>query len=365
MKNPFLFSGVVKDEAFCNREKEQAELKKYIMTSQNVLLYSHRRYGKTSLILKIIRDLGNVTPIYVDLYATTSVEDFISALLKGISTIESKVNKLAKMLKEAIGSLTINFAFDEVTEMPVAIPVFHRQDKKPAIDEILRLIDTLSKKKRMVVAFDEFQEVANYGGDVFEKHLRKSIQHHSNVAYIFAGSQRHLLTEMFTDVKRAFYKLATSFVLKKIATEDYVAWIQKLYRKDRRKLEAKYIETVAIRCENHPMYVQEFFFHLWFEPECSIEVIDRVERQITVNRAAEYSHVWDSLSLNQKKALKLIAMTGGKSIFSSDNLSRFDFRTASQVSVALDALAKREFVVKNSEYQVQDPMFKRWLVDRS
>jgi hypothetical protein len=302
-----------------------------------------------------------VKPVYVDLYGTTSAEDFISVFLRGVSPLEPKIDRLSKIIREKITSLTVNFSFDPITGLPVATPVFNRRDQGPAVDEIFGLIETLSKKKKIVVAFDEFQEVGKYGGDAFEKHLRKSIQRHRDISYVFAGSQRHLITEMFNDAKRAFYMLAVSYPLSRIETEDYVKWVQSLYRKDRRTIAKKYIEAVVARCENHPMYVQQFFFHLWNEPECSIEVIDRVESEVVENRTAEFSFAWDSFSLNQKKTLKLIAATGGKNVFSAENLSRFNFRTASQVSVALGALEKREFVVKNAEYHIQDPLFRRWI----
>jgi AAA+ ATPase superfamily predicted ATPase len=86
MKNPFSFSGIVEGPAFCNREKEQTDLAKFIENSQNVLLYSHRRFGKTSLINRIFKDFKGIVTIYIDLYGTTSIEDFITALFKGISS---------------------------------------------------------------------------------------------------------------------------------------------------------------------------------------------------------------------------------------------------------------------------------------
>lgn len=99
MKNPFVVTGVVEDPAFCNRLKAQAELKTHIENSQNVLLFSHRRHGKTSLILKVFKHLRAVTPIYVDLYGTTSVDGFIKAFIKGISVIEPKTERFMKAVR--------------------------------------------------------------------------------------------------------------------------------------------------------------------------------------------------------------------------------------------------------------------------
>lgn len=362
MENPFRFSGVVEEPAFCDRIKEQKEIRQYIESSQNVLVYSHRRYGKSSLILKIFKELKNVTPVYIDLYGTTHVGEFIISFLKGVSSLESQMNRLMKMLREGIRSIGLHFSMDPVTGMPMASPVFNRAVQDKTIDELFAMIESLSKKKKLVVAFDEFQEVAAYGGDTFEKKLRKSIQKHDRISYIFAGSQRHLITEMFNDRKRAFYMLATSFPLGKIETADYTEWVKGLYQKAKRRIENSFIEDVVALCENHPMYVQEFFFNLWREKELSFEHLERVERDMLEKRIPEYSYVWDSLTLNQKRALKLIARTAGKNIFSAENLDKVGFRAASQVTAALASIEKMGILDKNQKWKVHDPFFRRWLL---
>ena len=362
MENPFKFSGFVEAPAFCNRHNEQREITQYIENSQNVLLYSHRRYGKSSLIFRIFKRLKNITPVYIDLYGTTRTEEFITSLLKGVSSVESQIDRLMKIIREGIRSIGVNFTVDPATGMPSATPVFNRAAEGRTIDELFSFIQKLSKKKKMVVAFDEFQEVSSYGGDAFEKNLRRSIQMHDRVAYIFSGSQRHLLTDMFNDRNRAFYMLATSYPLGKIDTAEYKSWIKDLYQRALRQIEAKFIEEVVNRCENHPMYVQEFFFNIWMHENISYENLDKIERSIVEKRVAEYSYAWDALTLNQKRVLKLIAGTAGKYIFAAENLDRYGFRTASQVTAALKSIEKMGIVDKNKEWKIHDPFFKRWLL---
>jgi hypothetical protein len=109
------------------------------------------------------------------------------------------------------------------------------------------------------------------------------------------------------------------------------------------------------------MYVQQFFFKLWDEPDAAMADIERVEGQIIESRLAEYATAWDSFTLNQRRTLKLIAATGGRNIYAADNLSRFGLQTPSQVKVATNKLIQREFVHKNDTYRIQDPLFKRWV----
>jgi hypothetical protein len=361
MENPFSFTAVVDEPAFCNREAEQKSLVSLIEASQNVLLYSHRRFGKTSLILKVFNQLKGITPIYVDLYGTTSIPDFIRAALTGISKAEPKPQRLMKLVRETITSFTASFSLDPVTGLPSVSPQLAPDMKAAPLEDVFRLAHAVATKKKMVIAFDEFQEVARYGGDAFEKQLRKHIQQHRNIAYIFSGSQKHLIVEMFNDAKRAFYRQAASFPLDKISADAYVKWIAGLYEKDNRSIDPTLVYHIIQRCDRHPAYIQEFFHRLWPEEAVSVALIDKVERRIITTRLSEFAYAWDSLTLNQRRALKLVAATGGKSIYSVNNLAAFGFKTPSQATTAIERLIQREFVVKNGTCQVQDPIFKRWL----
>ena len=270
-----------------------------------------------------------------------------------------------KMIREQIRSIGINFSMDPLSGMPVASPVFSRTAEDRTIEEIFSLIEGLSGKKRIVVAFDEFQEVAAYGGDTFEKLLRRSIQTHDRISYIFSGSRKHIITEMFSNRKRAFYMMAARYPLPKIETIHYAEWISRLYKSAKREIDPGYIEDAVERCENHPMYVQEFFFNVWLETELSFEVLDKIERDIVGKRIPEFSYAWDALTMNQRRALKLIAGTNGKNIFAAENLAKFNFRTASQVTAALGNLEKMGILDKNEEWKIHDPFLKKWLLKQS
>ena len=103
MENPFAFSNYVTGEAFCNRKKELADLLNSMKGSQNVLLYSHRRLGKSSLIRQafhqIKRSKTDIGVMHVDLYGTLSERDFIVKTFQGLGQLESNFDKLLMFLK--------------------------------------------------------------------------------------------------------------------------------------------------------------------------------------------------------------------------------------------------------------------------
>jgi len=361
MENPFHFTGIAQKPSFCNREKECADLTHYIRNSQNVLLYSHRRFGKTSLLHKVLTEFNDITPYYIDLYGTTTVEEFITSVVQALTRHVSPVERAMSWLREKLTRLTFQFSLDPVNGLPVVSPTFHGGDQGLLLTELFQLLNSLSEKNKLAVVFDEFQEVTSYGDPAFEKKLRKEIQGHQRISYIFSGSQRHLLSSMFSDNKRAFFKLAASYPLPKIETNHFISWAENLFEKGKKPIPETIIREVVERCENHPMYVQEFFYHLWEEGLCP-RGLDALETAILERRAIEFINLFKAMTPNQKKAVKLVARCQGRGLFSSRNLQSVGFSTPSQATRALNTLLTRDEVVHNGSWAIADPLFKRWIL---
>jgi AAA+ ATPase superfamily predicted ATPase len=185
-ENPFSYTGIVRGNAFCNRETEQRELLQFIKGSQNVLLYSHRRYGKSSLIYKLFDRLQQQRPkidtLYVDLYGTLSEKDFVSALLAGLNQIESRLEKLVKLVQSALRSVKLGISIDAVTGSPGITVSFDTGYTEAMLANVFGLFSSFSEKRKLMVVFDEFQEIAGYKQEGFEKRLRTLIQHHDNIS---------------------------------------------------------------------------------------------------------------------------------------------------------------------------------------
>ena len=368
MKNPFAYSNYVTGESFCNRVTELAELMQYIKGSQNVLLYAHRRYGKSSLIKqafkKIREEKMDIGVFYVELYGTVSEQDFISRTFQALSQLESNFERLIHFFGNAAKNIKLNFTIDDKTGQTCLSPSFGPSDQKIMLEELMGAIEKYSKKRKMAIAFDEFQEVAGYTEEGFEKRIRSFIQRHDNICYIFAGSQRRLLTEMFNSNNRAFYKMADSFPLDRIETKSYIPWVNGLFMRKNVTLPPELIEEIVERFENHPMYIQNFLFHLWEEPDESVistETIQRIESRIIEKKNPEFNMLWETLTINQKKTLKLIIKNKGANLFAADALQSVNLKTGSLVSKALSSLSDKDIIQKNGSYGIQDILFRKWL----
>jgi len=361
MENPFSYSEYVTGEAFCNRGAEQKDLIYYAQNSQNVLIFSHRRMGKTSLVHQVIQRLKKSKPkvnaVYIDLYGTLDENDFIDAILTGLTQIESKLERILKQM----AGLKVTGGIDPLTNLPTLSASIKPREKPEYLEKALNLLASYSTNQKLLVVFDEFQEVAKYSEAGFEKRLRKVIQGHRNISYIFSGSQKHILIEMFDTAKRAFYKMARSYPLEKIEIRDYTDWAQKLFKKKNVTVDEEIIIDIVERCDYQPMYIQQFLFDLWRSDIISLDVLEEIQKSIITRQKNQFIVLWDLLTQNQKKALRLLAETEGESIYAAEQLQRVGFNSGSVLQRALLSLVEKEILSKNARFQFQDVMLKKWV----
>ena len=361
MENPFSYSDYVTGKAFCNREKEQKDLIYFAQNSQNVLLYSHRRMGKTSLLHQVIRALKKAKPavksVYIDLYGSLDENDFIDAILTGLTQIESKLERILKQM----AGLKVAGSIDPVTSLPTLSASIKPKERPEYLEKALIILASYSKKQKLLVVFDEFQEVAKYSEEGFEKRLRKVIQGHRNISYIFSGSQKHILIEMFDSAKRAFYKMARSYPLENIEIQHYIDWAQKLFKKKGVTVDKDTIIDIVERCDYQPMYIQQFLFDLWRSETVNLAALDKIQNSIISSQKDQFIVMWNLLTQNQKKALRLLAETEGKGIYAAEQLQRVGFNSGSVLQRALMSLVEKEILAKNGTVQFQDAMLKKWV----
>jgi AAA+ ATPase superfamily predicted ATPase len=361
MENPFSHSGIVTGEAFCNRAQEIKDLSYLVNHSQNVLLFSHRRMGKTSLIHQLMLKLKKQRPViqsvYVDLYGSIDEKDFIEAVLTGLAQIESKIEKLLKLAS----GLKLSSSVDPWTGQPSISVSISPNDRPKYLENAMNALAGYSAKCRLLLVLDEFQEIDKYSEKGFEKRLRSHIQKHSNISYIFSGSQTHLLAQMFNTSDRAFYQMAVSFPLMPISVIHYIQWVTAIFKKRGVDLNEDIIREIVERCDFQPMYIQQFLFELYRLEAFTGEIIDPVERKILESRENEFMILWDSLTTNQRKVMRLLAETGGENIYYAEALQRVGLKSGSMVKRALNSLLLKEIVAKNKVYHIQDAMLRKWI----
>lgn len=260
MRNPFAYWHVAGKDDFCNRKKELADLIRIMENSGRAFIYSERRFGKTSLVKLALAKLPRKSfiPIYIDLWPTDGDASFITTVAKAITeATSSSMDKALEFGKQIFSHLRPGVTLDDEGNPSLTFGLVKSTRLGPELEEVLAAPEKLASRGRnVVIAFDEFQQVLTYGNDDIERRLRSVIQHHRNVAYIFLGSRKHLVREMFLKGSRPLYRSATQFPLGPIPEKEWQPFIEQRFRAGRKRIGPDAIHTIVEISQGHPFYTQ-------------------------------------------------------------------------------------------------------------
>jgi len=373
MINPFKYGRVVTGGDFADREKEIEQLVNDLTSGQNIMLYSPRRYGKTSLITRVFEILEekNIMTSFIDLYGCMSVSDLVDKIIeKTVIPAQGTLEKVGDFLMKSFSNLR-----PEITLNPDGgISVSCKKDaqvigEEKILSQILDAPEKLAavKKKPIVVAFDEFQEISTMNELKIEKTMRSHFQRHRNVTYVFSGSKKHIMEEIFVEEKRPFYRFAKPFPLGKISKKDFAQFIYRKFKETDISIDFTIIESIVDFTDGHPYFTQQFCHELWNIASKTKKVRNEDLSEAiraTLQRHSDYFiRVWDSLALTQKRLLVAVAQEGEVStIYSSSFIEKFNLISASHVKKALDSLQKEGLIEKaNEAYHISDVFLSEWI----
>ena len=373
MNNPFVFGKAVSGENFADRERELKELALDLKSGQNVLIYSPRRYGKTSLISEVLAKLRKerLLTVYVDLFAATSKKKFADIYASALASgTETKLEAMIRTLRDLLGVMPKVALRSDKLPVEVAVELgLRRADVDVVLEKLYDAPQHIAKRreKQVVVVFDEFQEIAKLDGEDIERSMRTKIQHHDKVAYAFMGSKKHLLKQIFGSRARPFYKAAKNYPLGGIPLKQFEKFILRKFEATGFKVEGAALAKILEVTDGHPYYTQQLCHELWNQNLSRMKIrsgdIDAALELVLQLNAGEYSQIWDSLPAQQKAVLLAVA-SGDEQVYSSEFIERHDLVSPQHVLKALRALERKEVVEKNKHWMITDVFFKQWLKQR-
>lgn len=372
MKNPFEYGGVVSGNAFCNRQKEVTDLLRAIQNNEKLFVFSERRYGKTSLVRMALGKLPKKGCVcsYVDLWPTDSEAMFVTAAARAIAeSTSTSVDKVLETAKRFFGSLAPSVTMDEEGKPVLTFGISKHAKLGPALDEVLETPAKIAAKGELnvVVVFDEFQQILEYGNDQVERKLRSVIQNHRHVGYIFLGSRKHLIQKMFMDRSRPLYRAAGHYPLGPIAEEHWQPFICKRFADADKVISTQHIHDVCELTHGHPFYTQHLCHVLWERCEPKAEVTEKmIQSAVRVLLEREnyaYTTQWESLTIPQKRFLNgLAGESAGVKVFAGDFVRRYGLGSASNVQRAVDRLLGRDIIDRdNGSFLITDRFFRLWI----
>ena len=372
MKNPFIYGKEVQGTSFCNRKLEIKELLNDINNGQNVLIYSPRRFGKTSLIKEVLRlaKKKGVLTVYVDLYPAFSKQKFIEIYAKSISkSFQGKIDQIYTALKNILPRMIPKVIIKEDGYQDFEFDFDKSASVAPILDDLLMAIKKRADKlkKQAVVVFDEFQEINKYDDNEIEDKMRSFFQSHNNVSYIFMGSKKHIMQEIFFNPNRPFYKSVKHFPLDKIKKEEFLKFLTDKMTLSGIAVAVEHLENVLKITDCHPYYTQLLANILWEEIKDK-KKLDSSDVSVALDKlinreSAVYITLFDYLNLNQKKLLQALSLENGyQEVFSEYFLLKYNLRIPSIVQKAIKVLLEREIIYKeNGKYLIFDLFFQEWI----
>lgn len=371
LENPFVTSGYAGPDYFCDRVDETAMLTNLLINGNNVALISPRRVGKTDLLKHCFQQVGINEKYYtfiIDIYATDSFRDFVNTFGKSIlNALKPRGRRAWESFLNMLLSVRSEITFD-INGNPVwGLGVGALTPPQTTLDEIFSYLR--SAEKHCIVAIDEFQQILYYNDNKnVEAALRTSIQQCPNAHFVFSGSHRHLMSEMFLSPSRPFYQSVVPMSLHPIPMDRYCAFAEPQFAKNgNRRISRQVIEAVYQRFEGVTANVQRIMNMLYMltpkGEKCTMEMIDQALNTYLQLSAEYYEALLRQMPEKQRNVFLAIAAEGRvKGISSGKFVHKYRLPSASSVVSAVKGLLEKDFITHtDGEYRIYDHFFQLYL----
>jgi len=367
--NPFRFGQVVCGDDFCDRPQLLKALKENIRSGQNTYVQGERRIGKSSLIEQAIARSRGVRAVKVDLLGIKGIDELCKDLIRGVVSMEkgsSLVEKTVKLLSGFRPAAT----YDPLTSSwSVSVSPAVRFDDE-SLGAILDVLPEVGAKKRTAVVFDEFQDLFNVEDSrrVLAV-LRSKIQHQSSVAYVFAGSIRTGMDEIFTDPNSPFFKSAVAMDVGPLGDAAFRGFLRRKFAAGKRTISDGALAEILRIADDNPGDTQQMCRALWeITAHGQLVDTDHVPEALQVVFAQEakgYHALLASVTDLQLKCLVALARICGRQVTSQEFIETSGVKLPSSIRQAFTRLEKTRVVFrKDGEFRFFNPFFGAWLLAR-
>lgn len=367
--NPFQYSAPVAAEQLLDREEQSSTLLKRALTGHNSRLVAPRRFGKTSLLRQVLREVEREgwVGVYVNFFGVLTPDDIAERIdrayeeqLQGkLATWFAGVRRVLRPTLRAGGG-PVPAAAELTVERPAEATLLERLALPRRLYE--------ARNTRALVAFDEFQDVLA-AGNRMDAVMRSEIEQHGAAAsYIFCGSHVGMMRELFVDKRRAFYGQAGPVELRPLGFEDIAEFVAKRFDATNKGV-GPALDPLLDVGAGHPQRTMLLAHWLW---ECTEQGghadeqtwVAAYDRVMQVEVRDELREVWRSLPAGQRRVLVLVAENRlalyGRQAEQQLGVPRGGgLRKTVEALVDLGELAEAEGT--RSGYRVVDPLLARWV----
>lgn len=366
-KNPFLLSGYQSQTYFCDRKDELKILLDHIENERNVVIYSWRRIGKTSLIRYLLSQLEKnkkTETLYVDLLGTRNISEAIQRIAQATyDRFGTTSSGFSSTFLKLLGSLGLELSFDQLTGMPTFnMGLQARNAPETSLNALGNFLS--DRKKRVVVALDEFQQIAHYPNENGESAFRSWMQSFPEIRFLFSGSHRNMMASMFTEKNRPFYRSAQLLRLNPIGIEEYRKFISRHFSKNGKSIDDTSITRIHQWARAQTYCIQLVCNRLYgMYDKVTENMLENVYQELIDQESPVFSNYTNLLTDVQWSVISAVAKEEpARNPLSQQFIAKYRLGAASSVSSALTMLQKKELVIKDDGYYlVHDVLLARWL----
>lgn len=369
MKNPFVIKVVSESVGFCNRTKEIKQLIRHAENETNVVLYSPRRYGKTSLVWQVQSRLKarKFITVFIDLFGLTSVDNIADRIARGVYTGLFEHKSLIGKASEIIKTYRPTVSITGDTSFGLSVEKTSQQlFGEDLLNETLTGVGKfLTHADRQVnIVLDEFQEIVELKNSNIEGVLRSHFQMHP-VSYFFVGSRRRVLLEMFSLKRRPFFQSALEFKLDVLPHDELVAFIIDRFSAGGKGCADILADRIATMMFDHPFYTQKLCYLIYEEADLQVGASDLQSafQELLESETFFFENCIQLLAPQQIAVLTAIAKEPTHSILSSRYMQKHDLKSIGGVQGALKKLRSLDYIEQGQDkvWNVVDPIFRYWL----
>ena len=368
-RTPFPATGYFGPDYFCDREKELDQLQRNIQGGNSTTLIALRRLGKTALIKHLFYHLRKkYITIYMDILPTESLNDMLNQLSMAIVSEHSDKSTLGKRVWQMIRSLRPVVSYDALSGAPLISIKTTPEESRKSIADLFRILE--EQTKPVVIAIDEFQQILEYPEKQTDAWLRSRIQQLKNVSFIFSGSQQHLMTDLFANPGRPFFRSTQFMKIGKLPDKKYRDFILNKFRQHSKSISEETVTEMLEWTDYHTYYVQLLCNRVYLSAGKQVFSGSWKEEAAKILKEQEFVFFGyrEMLTKPQWKLLKAIAVSGN--VYhptSSDFMARHYLGSSATVLRSINSLLRMELIYKendadgNSFYGVYDVLFARWI----
>ena len=380
MENPFVYGEIVPDAAFVDREAELDRLVEDLGQAQKVFLISPRRYGKSSLIRQALGTLARRGALTVEVTVSSysSYVAFLEGYARALATVETRLERARAWLLDAISSTRPEVRYEPkdtgLGRISVAFPLAQSaRDVNRLANEVFALPGRLAaeRKRKVIIALDEFQAVDAFNGGSVENAMRAAAQQQRQVGYVFAGSEPSLMERMIGP-RRPFYKAGPVMRLQKIPADVFAAFIEARFAKTGIKPESGLGAAIVDLAGNLPYDVQRLAHETWDdvhgagERRAGFDNLHETLTRLLGEQEPMFESVWQRLTLAQRAVLRATVLQNGRELLAAETRGRHRLGGTSSIQASLGALVKQDLLLKEGpRYVVVDSLLREWIARRT